>query len=127
MIVGACTEKGIKTSFSNYGATVDCYVVAESTSEAAARYSALFVGNVTGSGVFSEVSSEENKEQEGSNILFEAAELNPGHEAGETEVRVAINGTEYELTVPEYIMLPVTFDSDSQQGASSRTSGFDTL
>ena len=124
VIVGACTEKGIKTSFSNFGATVDCYVVAESTSEAAARYSALFVGNVTGSGVFSEVSPEENKEQEGSNILFEAAELNPGHEAGETEVRVAINGTEYELTVPEYIMLPVTFDSDSQQGASSRTSGF---
>ena len=41
VIVGACDENGQKLSSSNFGATVDFYVTAESTSEAAARMSAM--------------------------------------------------------------------------------------
>ena len=37
-IIGACDADGNKTGFSNYGATVDYNVVADSTSEAAAKF-----------------------------------------------------------------------------------------
>ena len=39
LIAGACDESGRRLSTSNYGDTVDCHVVAESTSQAAARLS----------------------------------------------------------------------------------------
>ena len=40
VIVGACDENGMRRESSNYGATVDGYVIADSTSEAAATTSA---------------------------------------------------------------------------------------
>ena len=44
-IVGACDAKGVRRVSSNYGTTVDHYLVAESTSEAAARMSAILARN----------------------------------------------------------------------------------
>ena len=41
MVIGACDSDGVRLSSSNYGDTVDGYLEAESTSEAAARFSAL--------------------------------------------------------------------------------------
>ena len=42
VIVGACDAEGNKVATSNYGETVDGYITAGSTSEAAARYSGRF-------------------------------------------------------------------------------------
>lgn len=41
VVAGACDDKGMRQSFSNYGATVDYNVVADSTSEASAVLSAM--------------------------------------------------------------------------------------
>lgn len=40
-IIGACFKEGVKRANSNYGDTVDFYVTADSTSEAAARFTGL--------------------------------------------------------------------------------------
>ncbi|MDO4322394.1 MAG: SpaA isopeptide-forming pilin-related protein [Lachnospiraceae bacterium] len=65
-IIGACDEKGTRREDSNYGSTVDYYVSASSTSEAAAKFCGYIsangvesVGNVLGSGmIFENISGE---------------------------------------------------------------------
>ena len=45
VVIGACDKDGNKIASSNYGDMVDYYVVAESTSEATARYSGMYIIN----------------------------------------------------------------------------------
>ena len=46
-IIGACDTEGTKTAFSNYGATVDYNVIADSTSEAAAKFTGFISAHGT--------------------------------------------------------------------------------
>ncbi len=63
VIVGACDEYGNLTADSNFGSTVDYNVPAESTSEAAARMSALIAANrVNDTTVFTNLSSGHEEE-----------------------------------------------------------------
>ena len=62
VIVGACDENGIRLENSNYGATVDYNVVADSTSEAAARMSGIIARNDGCSYVYAATYDEEENE-----------------------------------------------------------------
>ena len=82
IIIGACNDRAIKIDISNYGDTVDYYVVADSTSEAAA----IFAGNYSKDNIESEkikaaadVVLKENAEEDNSYYnLYELATHNPG-------------------------------------------------
>ena len=50
IIIGACDDLAVRLGISNFGDTVDYYVVADSTSEAAA----IFTGNYSGEGIETE-------------------------------------------------------------------------
>ena len=67
VIAGACDATGKKIDSSNYGATVDYNIVAQSTSEASARLSGIYVrdGKAEGSkGVFSPSFTPEGEEEQ---------------------------------------------------------------
>ena len=73
-IIGACDENGARLRNSNFGATVDYNVVAESTSEAAAKFSGyLSVHGVkeiqTGNGLIYAASSDEAADEEKNKFL----------------------------------------------------------
>ncbi len=85
--VGACDENGTRRVISNYGAAVDYYVTADSTSEAAARYSALYASGRTPERVFepSAVSEPGNKTDTGEEEDPAAPETETPQEAEKEE------------------------------------------
>jgi len=82
-ILGSCNDAGNRNSNSNFGATVDLYAVANSTSEAAALFAGYVSANglptepMTGPVFFTEVGepdgSDDSKIEEGSDEFSEAA------------------------------------------------------
>ena len=75
VIVGSCNESGAMQSFSNYGDTVDYYIVSDSTSEAAARYSGIISSGKTSDKVYQmpviNVTDPEQKDEKYGDLTYE--------------------------------------------------------
>ena len=87
VIVGACDENGVRRGSSNYGATVDGYLVADSTSEAAAIASARILRDGVDAAKESFLSGEGIRETEGTEE--NGYENGAGQEEGDTSQETA--------------------------------------
>lgn len=123
-IIGACDTNGLKDPKSNFGDTVDYYVAAGSTSEAAARYAGLYMaGKLDSDKIFDNVRTDTNIISELTSDGFDVAETKP-KAATKVEKTVTINGKSYTFYIPSYIMLPLVFEEGCTDGAADRDSGW---
>ncbi|SEP57371.1 hypothetical protein SAMN02910369_00232 [Lachnospiraceae bacterium NE2001] len=118
--IGSADSEGNKTSTSNYGAVVDYYVVAESTSVAAARFSAYILDGIDSLSTRTDVFTREyvETEQDKKTELDKENEDKPEYE----EIFDAEIKTDIDSNSEECETRPINSYVDDSEGGSDRKS-----
>ena len=112
-IIGAANEKGDRLSDSNYGANVDYEVIAGSTSEAAARFSALYMRaqaegkeitdypNVLINYDRTDLSTDDYV------LLYDSDDFTVSRAAQSKALSIKIGEKTYKINIPSYLVFPI--------------------
>ncbi|MBR3537902.1 MAG: hypothetical protein IKN79_02375, partial [Eubacterium sp.] len=125
-IIGAANEKGDRQEDSNYGPNVDYEVVAGSTSEAAARFSALFMrSKAEGKEVTDYPNVLINYDRTDLDtddyvLLYNNADFNVSRAAASKTISVKIGDKTYKINIPSYLVFPINVNATD----TSKSYGF---
>ena len=116
-IIGAANEKGDRQEDSNYGPNVDYEVVAGSTSEAAARFSALFMrSKAEGKDVTDYPNVLINYDRTDLDtddyvLLYNNNDFNVSRAAASKTISVKIGDKTYKISIPSYLVFPINVNA----------------
>ena len=125
-IIGAANEKGDRQEDSNYGPNVDYEVVAGSTSEAAARFSALFMrSKAEGKEVTDYPNILINYDRTDLDtddyvLLYNNDDFNVSRAAASKTISVKIGDKTYKINIPSYLVFPINVNATD----TSKSYGF---
>ena len=125
-IIGAANEKGDRLSDSNYGPNVDYEVVAGSTSEAAARFSALYMrGKAEGKDVTDYPNILINYDRTDLDtddyvLLYNNDDFNVSRAAASKAISIKIGDKTYKINIPSYLVFPINVNATD----TSKSYGF---
>ena len=112
-IIGAADQKGDRLNDSNYGANVDYEVISNSTSEAAARFSALYMrGKAEGKEITEYTNVMINYDrtdltEDDYVLLYDCDDFTVSRAAQSKTISITIGETVYKLSVPSYLVFPI--------------------
>ena len=112
-IIGAANEKGDRLSDSNYGTNVDYEVISASTSEAAARFAALYVRSLDENKKLTEYPDvllnydQTDLDEDDYVLMYDDDDFTVSRAATSKAISVEIDGTTYKFNVPSYIAFPI--------------------
>ncbi len=112
-IIGAANEKGDRLSDSNYGANVDYEVICASTSEAAARFAALYVRSLDENRKLTDYPDvllnydQTDLDEDDYVLMYDDDDFTVSRAATSKTISVEIDGTTYKFNVPSYIVFPI--------------------
>jgi len=112
-IIGAANEKGDRLSDSNYGANVDYEVISASTSEAAARFAALYVRSLDENKKLTDYPDvllnydQTDLDEDDYVLMYDDDDFTVSRAATSKAISVEIDGTTYKFNVPSYIAFPI--------------------
>ncbi|MBQ9872751.1 MAG: VaFE repeat-containing surface-anchored protein [Eubacterium sp.] len=116
-IIGAANEKGDRLSDSNYGPNVDYEVIADSTSEAAARFSALYMrSKAEGKDVTDYPNVLINYDRTDLStddyvLLYNNDDFNVSRAAASKAISVKIGDKTYKINIPSYLVFPINVNA----------------
>lgn len=125
-IIGAANEKGDRLSDSNYGSNVDYEVVADSTSEASARFSALMMrSKAEGKDVTDYPNvlinyDRTDLETDDYVLLYNNDDFNVSRAAASKTITVTISDKPYKINIPSYLVFPINVNATD----TSKSYGF---
>ncbi|MBQ9871008.1 MAG: VaFE repeat-containing surface-anchored protein [Eubacterium sp.] len=125
-IIGAANEKGDRLSDSNYGPNVDFEVVAGSTSEAAARFSALMMrSKAEGKDITDYPNVLINYDRTDLDtddyvLLYNNDDFNVSRAAASKTITVTISDKPYKINIPSYLVFPINVNATD----TSKSYGF---
>lgn len=112
-IIGAADEKGDRLSDSNYGPNVDYEVIAGSTSEASARFSALYVRSQVEGKIVTDYQKvlinydRTDLAEDDYVLLYDSDDFTVSRPAQSKSISVTVDGNTYKVNVPSYLVFPI--------------------